>query len=736
MAKKRTMQDGLENLMTGMGTSADARTFTTFANVEIPQAQLDIAYRNDWIARKVIDLPAFDSTREWRDWQADKEEITKLEEAETKLNLQRKMMSGLQKARLYGGAAMVMGVGKGKPEEPLDIETVKEGDLKFVHVVSRYEITAGPIEQDIESEWYGEPQYYDRQPTGFKKVRLHPSRVVRLIGAERFDMLANLQWGDPVLQAIADAIKMCGTVSSSVAALVDEAKIDVISIPGLTDNISDTEYEGKLRARFGLAATAKSVYRMLLLDKEEEWQRITHNFSTLDDILKMYLLIVSGAADIPATRFLSQSPAGLSATGDSDIRNYYDRIKTEQKTVIQPTISRLDEVFIRSVLGTKPDGLHYTWNPLWQMDDKDSAEIAYKKAQVFKIDVDSGVMDPQVMRDARQNQLIEDGTYPGLEQTIEEFQNEMEDLSPDAVAAKAAEEQANALALAGAKGQPPGGGAPPPKGGNVVPIKGKRPAAPVKKAVGDAMADRIRVALSDAQPRTLYVYRPVKNWKEIAKWAKANGIAVTVGKEMHVTLAYSQVPVDWMKAGEEWGGGSEADGSLVIKPGGVRLVEKLGDAICLLFASSSLSWRWCQIKESTGADWKWPEYQPHITLTYHADSALDLMAMKAFTGEIVLGPEVFETVNTDYKEELIEDAKVGMVFGVRSIAAPPPAVAAMTANDVEKVVRTVIGDARPAQVPNITVPVTVHMPKTGKQVTKVTKRNSKGAIDEFEQSEE
>jgi phage-related protein (TIGR01555 family) len=650
MAKKRTMQDGLENLMTGMGTSADARTFTTFANVEIPQAQLDIAYRNDWIARKVIDLPAFDSTREWRDWQADKEEITKLEEAETKLNLQRKMMSGLQKARLYGGAAMVMGVGKGKPEEPLDIETVKEGDLKFVHVVSRYEITAGPIEQDIESEWYGEPQYYDRQPTGFKKVRLHPSRVVRLIGAERFDMLANLQWGDPVLQAIADAIKMCGTVSSSVAALVDEAKIDVISIPGLTDNISDTEYEGKLRARFGLAATAKSVYRMLLLDKEEEWQRITHNFSTLDDILKMYLLIVSGAADIPATRFLSQSPAGLSATGDSDIRNYYDRIKTEQKTVIQPTISRLDEVFIRSVLGTKPDGLHYTWNPLWQMDDKDSAEIAYKKAQVFKIDVDSGVMDPQVMRDARQNQLIEDGTYPGLEQTIEEFQNEMEDLSPDAVAAKAAEEQANALALAGAKGQPPGGGVPP-KGGNVVPIKGKRPAAPVKKAVGDAMADRIRVALSDAQPRTLYVYRPVKNWKEIAKWAKANGIAVTVGKEMHVTLAY-------------------------------------------------------------------------------------LMTMKAFTGEIVLGPEVFETVNTDYKEELIEDAKVGMVFGVRPIAAPPPAVAAMTANDVEKVVRTVIGDARPAQVPNITVPVTVHMPKTGKQVTKVTKRNSKGAIDEFEQSEE
>jgi hypothetical protein len=343
------------------------------------------------------------------------------------------------------------------------------------------------------------------------------------------------------------------------------------------------------------------------------------------------------------------------------------------------------------------------------------------------------VIDPQVMRDARQNQLIEDGTYPGLEATIEEFQNSMEDLSPEAQAEKAAQEQANALAVAGAKGagKP---GEPPPAGGKAPP-PGKTPPPKGKMPVGD-MASRIRVALSDAQPRTLYVYRPVTNWKEIARWAKANGIATTVGKEMHVTIAYSTVAVDWMKAGEDWGG-NDNSGNLVIKPGGVRLVEKLGDAICLLFVSSALSWRWCQIKDGTGANWKWPEYQPHITLTYHADSALDLYAMQAFTGEIVLGPEVFETVNEGYKEELVEDAKVGMVFGVRpqkAVAAP----VAMTANDVEKVVRTVIGDSARAtdRTPNIVVPVTVNMPKPGKKVTKVTKRTATGGIAEIENSED
>jgi phage-related protein (TIGR01555 family) len=732
---KRTMRDGLENLVTGMGTDRDKLSFTMFAFNALNRAQLDAAYRGDWIARKVIDIPAFDATREWREWQAEKKDITLIEEAENKFFLLQKVKQALVKARLYGGSALVMGIDAGAPEKELKIDQVKKDGLKFVHAVSRYELTAGPIELDITSPYFGEPQYYQRQAIGKPMFKIHPSRVVRFLGAEVADIqTAGFDgWGDSILQVVSDAIRACGTVNNGIANMIDEAKLDVIKIPGLTDNITDLEYEGKLKARFGLAATAKSIYKMLLLDKEEEWQRITQAFTGLDDVMHMYLMIASGAADIPATRMLGQSPKGMNATGENDTRNYYDKVKTEQKTVMGPQLSRLDEVFIRSVFGTRPEELHYDWRSLWQLDETDSADVALKKAQAFKIDVDSGVIDPQVMRDARQNQLIEDGTYPGLEATIEEFQNSMEDLSPEAQAEKAAQEQANALAVAGAKGagKP---GEPPPAGGKAPP-PGKTPPPKGKMPVGD-MASRIRVALSDAQPRTLYVYRPVTNWKEIARWAKANGIATTVGKEMHVTLAYSTVAVDWMKAGEDWGG-NDNSGNLVIKPGGVRLVEKLGDAICLLFVSSALSWRWCQIKDGTGANWKWPEYQPHITLTYHADSALDLYAMQAFTGEIVLGPEVFETVNEGYKEELVEDAKVGMVFGVRpqkAVAAP----VAMTANDVEKVVRTVIGDSARAtdRTPNIVVPVTVNMPKPGKKVTKVTKRTATGGIAEIENSED
>lgn len=49
-------------------------------------------------------------------------------------------------------------------------------------------------------------------------------------------------------------------------------------------------------------------------------------FDSVRAWLDRFLQIVSGAADIPAIRLLSQSPAGMNATGESDLRNYYDRL--------------------------------------------------------------------------------------------------------------------------------------------------------------------------------------------------------------------------------------------------------------------------------------------------------------------------------------------------------------------------------------------------------------------------
>ena len=63
-------------------------------------------YRSSWIAKRGINVPAYDAIRAWRSWTADEDVIKKLTDGEKKLNLRRHVYLALIYARLYGGAAI------------------------------------------------------------------------------------------------------------------------------------------------------------------------------------------------------------------------------------------------------------------------------------------------------------------------------------------------------------------------------------------------------------------------------------------------------------------------------------------------------------------------------------------------------------------------------------------------------------------------------------------------------
>lgn len=639
----RSQYDSLQNLVTGLGTSKDKSTSTTYIFHELDKATLENAFRSDWIARKVVAIPAQDATREWRAWQSDNKDIEALELLERELRVQGKVRTAMTKARLYGGAAILLGVNDGPTmDQPLDAEKVGKDALKFLHVVSRWELTAGDMDWDISSPTYAQPKWYTRAG-GDSLQRIHPTRVIRFLGNEVPDVTMTQGWGDSCLQAVNDAILAAGMTTAAGAQLLNEIKMDIIKIPDMTASMSNKQYAQRLTDRFGLANVTKSLYNILLLDKDEEWNRITANMTGIPDTLAMYLMIASGAADIPATRFLSQSPKGLNATGESDIRNHYDNIKSVQTNDVQPTLAVLDEVLIRSALGTyKPGDVVYEWNPLWQMDDAQQATVTKSKADAFKVDVDVGLIPAEVLRDARINQLIEDGTYPGLEQILDDY-GPLEDIDEEEeVVPPGAVDPATGLPVEPAEPAPPA----------VVTLDPAKPAN--KKAIGD-MAARIRKAkkktyadarFNDATPRPLYVYRKVTNSKAIIAWAKKQGITeLEDAAELHVTIMYCQTPLDWSKVGEAYfDHHQEKDGTMIVPPGGMRMVDKFdGNAMVLLFTSSALSSRHRQIRYSAENDieWKYPDYQPHVTVAYPS-TAFNPAAIEAYTGPIELGIEVWE----------------------------------------------------------------------------------------------
>lgn len=590
--------DTLQNLVANVGTTRDKRVYDRMVFIERTRAELDAAFRGDWLSRKIVSIPASDMTRAWRTHKAEKTEIELIEAEEKRLGVQRKLHEALLLSRLHGGAALILGYGDEDPSRPAP-QTIGKGGLKYLLAVTRYEIAANEIIRDVTSPFHGQPVSYQVSSGSGTIVNIHPSRVIAFQGNARPDRdVATEFWGDSVLQAAYDAVHDAALSTSSIAALLHEAKIDVVKIERLTENLQTQAYADKLARRFGLAAQLKSIQNVLLLDSAEEWSQKQLSFQNLPETMREFLNIVAGAADIPVTRLLGQSPGGLNSTGESDIRNYYDRISGDQNVWLTPALSLLDDALWMSATGTRPTGAWYEWVSLWQQTPKEKAETAKIKAEATEKYQKSGLVPADALAKGVQNQLIEDGVYPGLEEAIEESEIELNFEPVDPETDPDAEEE-------------PG-------------------AAPIQQ--------------QDAAPRTLYVRRNVKNAADIVKWAKSQGFETTLpAEDMHVTIAFSRTPIDWMKTGETW-----AD-ELQIAAGGARIVEPLGPkgAVVLLFNSSELSWRHRSIIRA-GASWDWPDYQPHITITYEA-KGMDLSKVEPYRGEIVLGPEIFSEVKDDWQ---------------------------------------------------------------------------------------
>lgn len=599
--------DSLRSMVAGLGDPfRDKMATASYGLQYIDDYQLAAIYKSNWLGKKIVDIPAMDAIRKGRDWQAEQDQIEAIEAEQNRLGFWHKLLEVKVKARLWGGAALFIGTGEQDLMQPLNVEGTKKSGIKYLTVLSRRDVTAGPIEQNVLSEFYGKPAYYE--VTGkASMVRIHPSRFAVFIGEPHGDNLLNFGvnagWGDSIIESVYSAMKNADATAANIASLVFEANVDVFRIPEFMNGLADPEYRSRLLERFSLAATAKGINRALVLDKEEEYDRKTISFATLPEVMQSFLQMAAGAADIPVTRLLGQSPAGMSSTGESDMNNYYDRISSIQTLEVTPAIYRLDECLIRSALGRRPKEVFYEWSPLKQMTEKEQAEIGKMNAETAKTLADTGIFTPVELRTVVTNQLVESSFYPGLDQAVADTDAKGEfDLGQDDETDEPDDQQQN------------------------------------------------RQQANDAAPRSLYIRRDVVNAADIRRWAKAQGFP-TVQDGLHVTVMHTRTPMDWIKVGDDYWQGEP---TVTIPEGGPRLMERFGEsAIVLQFASSRLTWRHEDIKRM-GAETDYPEYQPHITITWEMPEGMDLSKVEPYRGEIILGPEIFEEVNDDWKSEIVE----------------------------------------------------------------------------------
>ena len=179
--------------------------------------------------------------------------------------------------------------------------------------------------------------------------------------------------------------------------------------------------------RFRLMATMKGNNGLVLLSGSankdvpgETWDTKPTTFATLPDIIEKAQEEVSAAGGIPRAILLGTSGGGLGSTGDLELSYYYDTINTIQSNDIEPSLTILDECLIRSALGNRPADLWYSWASLWQMSDKEKAEIADKITTSAERLIRMG-MPADVAIPATVSALVECGMSPGIENGMADY---------------------------------------------------------------------------------------------------------------------------------------------------------------------------------------------------------------------------------------------------------------------------------------------------------------------------
>lgn len=362
-------------------------------------ALLNSLYRDNWVVQNVVGIIPDDMTKKWfaPAGAVGPEHLKELDRVQRVTALRERVNEGLRWGRLYGGAAgliMIRGQ-EGMLGQPLELESIYPGTFQGLYILDRWQGVVPGMELVFEG---GEPvpAYYSiTDAKGNTVAKVHHSRLVRFTGRDLpfLERVAELYWGESEVEALYNDVVKHDNVAANMAALTFRANVDTMEVQNLDQLFSVTS--GEQQRRFWNVMQAQSVMKsnfgMQLVNRGDQIKNTQYTFTGLQEVYDSMCLDLSGASRIPVTKLFGRSPAGMNATGESDLRNYYDYVDTLREAKLRPILEKLLPILAMSAWGAVPDGLDITFPPLWTPTAAEVAEIALKKAQAIRDTFQAGL---------------------------------------------------------------------------------------------------------------------------------------------------------------------------------------------------------------------------------------------------------------------------------------------------------------------------------------------------------
>ena len=356
--------------------------------------------------RTCIQTVADDITREWITItggdKTDPSLIDNLTHEFDRLKMRTVFNRAIAMMGYMGGALIYIDTGTDDPSIPLVLnensDEIKKGTkLKFVVVdpvncsPGKYNAT-NPLAEDYLTDpksWY----ILGREVHASRLIVLRDNLPPTLL-RPAYNFL-----GIPQAQILWDYVMHWNRARVSVAGILEKLNLLVFQ----TNSeylLSSSGGVQQLDAKMLALSRYRDNDSVVVCDKNsEDIKNITLTISGVTDVVRQALEFIAAINRTPAVKLLGISPSGFNATGESDIRNYYDHIMSKQELLHDGILRALKAVEL-STLGQIDSSINFEFNPLGTEDEEGDIQSASARVNMLNSLLQTNVLSAEEVRQA------------------------------------------------------------------------------------------------------------------------------------------------------------------------------------------------------------------------------------------------------------------------------------------------------------------------------------------------
>lgn len=381
-------------LMNSMDLNVDYSGFAGFPALATLAQQVEYNNMAQVMAEEVV--------RNWIDVRstvADDPRIEQMRKALEKYDVKRLMHEVVRHDSIFGIAHIFVDVGGENEnlENPLvlDRRAIGKGGLNYFKVADPTWIypamynTQFPLKKDFykPSAWFVMGQV------------VHESRFIDVVSRPVPDILKpsyNFA-GLSLIQMMQSYVDDWREAKRNVIGILKTLRMRALA----TDMDARLAVPGDFDNRLKLFVQNQENFGIWAIDKtSEEIVHMQTSLSDLSNLLSNYQEQLCIPARITNLKYLGSAPAGLNASGDSEVETWHETVSGYQDAVLRRPLETVFKLIQLSEFGDIDENIYFEFNPLNELSDEEVANINKTKVETITTAVTGMIVSPEEGREA------------------------------------------------------------------------------------------------------------------------------------------------------------------------------------------------------------------------------------------------------------------------------------------------------------------------------------------------